>query len=250
MKKGSFALRLFLYASLFSLVWLGGYVALSGVFAVEEETPEPEVPEVTPMVSLPATSPTLWSVLVAVNEEREVTTFTVRYADFPADRLVFIEIPVDTKTELSSGAYEVLRVHNPELPELFMISELCTFFSEETLCMAAEEAAVSLLGVRPKVCYVLEESIYETLVEKTEKGVRFRTPDSVKETILWVTEHAITDGTLEEELVYVESYRDIDTVTYEKLPGTEEAVQYRPDYDGIYALVEQYRAGQWTGQTE
>lgn len=250
MKKGSFALRFFLYASLFSLVWLGGYMVLSEVFAVVLETPVEENPEMTPAASLPSTASTRWSVLAVVDETDEVTTFQVCYADFLADVFVALKVPTDTRVELSSGAYEVLRVHNPELPELFMVSELCTLFSEEVLCMAAEEVAVSLLGVRPTVCYVIEEAVYEALTETVGGQTKFRVPASVRDTILWVEERAFTDGTLEDELVYVESYRDIKRVIYENLPGTAEAQQYRPDYDRIQAMVEGYLTGQWDGQTQ
>lgn len=250
MKKGSFALRFFLYASLFSLVWLGGYLVLSEVFAVAEQQPVAENPKATPAVLLPSTSSARWSVLAVVDETGEVTTFRVCYANFWEDVFVVLTIPTNTRVELSTGAYEVLRVHHPELPELFMISELYTLFSEEVLCMAAEEAVVSLLGVRPTVCYVMEEAVYEALTEKEEDQILFRTPDSVRDTILWTMERVFTDGTMEDELVYVESYRDIRRVIYEMLPGTAEAQQYRPDYDKIQVMVNGYLAGQWDEQAQ
>ena len=111
MKKGSMALSVFLYASLVSLVLLGSYAALSGFFAIPENKPEPPVTEVPSTVSLPDPVPMQWSVLAVLDEEKEVTTFLLRYADFLADTLVFIEVPTDTKVELTSGGYEVLRVH-------------------------------------------------------------------------------------------------------------------------------------------
>lgn len=243
MKKGSLILRLFLYASLVSLVWLGCYVLLSDLFAVSEtQRPEP-VPEVTQAVSLPNPVSTQWSVLVVVDEASEVTAFLLRYADFLADALVFVEVPVNTKAELTSGGYEVLNVYNPEIPEMFMVSDLCKIFSEETRCMAAEEVGVSLLGVRPKECYIVEESVYEEITELVDRKRRFKSGLSVKEVISSVTEYGRTDDTIEEEMVYWESYRDIDTVVYRVLPGEASAQEYRPDLNETAHLVENLRTG-------
>lgn len=245
MKKGSFALRLFLYASLVSLVWLGGYVALSGIFAVPEPYDHTPQPEITPAVSLPSPVSAQWSVLAVTNEEQEVTAFLLRYADFLADTMVFIEVPVDTKPELVSGGYEVLSVSNPEIPELFMISDLCRIFSKETWCMAAEEVGAALLGVRPKECYFIEEAVYESITETVDGKVRFRSAMSVKDMIVTVEEHAVTNDTLAEEMVYWESYQDMDTMEYKILPGKRTAEEYRPDFDEIAWMVEQLQNGRF-----
>jgi len=248
MKKGSFALRLFLYASLVSLIWLGSYVVLSGVFAVPDASPVRPAETVTPAIDLPCPAASQWSIVAVVDEEREVTDCFFRYADFLADTLVFVDVPVDTKAELAVGGYEVLSVYNPELPELFMISDLCHIFSEETWCMAAEEVGVALLGIRPKECYIIEKELYESMTETVEGQVCFKTPVSLKETIAEVTEQAVTNDTFREELVYLESYRDIDSVFYRKLPGEALAEEYQPDYGGIALMTEQFQTGVFEGE--
>lgn len=243
MKKGSKLLQLFLYASLVSLVWLGGYVLLSEAFSVKEDSQKRPPADATPMVRLPETAGTLWSVLAVKDEEMEVTEFFLRYADFLSDKLVFVEIPVNTKIELETGGYEVLRVHNPELPELFMISDLCRIFSEETWCMAAEEAGVSLLGVRPKECYVVDKAFFESITEHVNNRTEFKKPESVKETVAAAVEHAVTDDTLEEELMYWESYLDVEDVYYKVLPGNASPEEYRPDITELRQMAEEFRAG-------
>ena len=62
MKKGSNLLQLFLYASLVSLVWLGGYVLLSEFFSIKEEGQKQPAEVVTPAVRQPETAGTLWEV--------------------------------------------------------------------------------------------------------------------------------------------------------------------------------------------
>lgn len=243
MKKGSLALRLFLYASLVSLVWLGGYVVLSEMFAVREDAPKAPETGVTPAVDVPMTVASQWSVLAVVDEEKEVETFMFRYADFLADAMVFIEVPVNTKVELVKGGYEMLNVHNPELPELFMVSDLCRIFSEETWCMAAEEAGVSLLGIRPKECYVIEEVLYDRMTEQTEGETRFVVNGELMDTVVAVSEQALTNDTLKEELVYLESYSDMDRIIYRNLPGEASAEEYHPDFDKIQRMVEGLQAG-------
>ena len=243
MKKGSFGLQLFLYASLVSLIWLGGYVILSEVFSVEVKKPEKPAETVTPAEELPNPVSAQWSVLAVVDEEKEVTEFMFRYADFLADTLVFVNVPTNTKAELAAGGYEVLSVHNPELPELFMISDLCRIFSEETWCMAAEEVGAALLGIRPKECYFLEKATYDSLTERTEGVTRFRIPDSVKDTVFTITAHAVTNDSLEAELLYWESYLDLNDIYYRTLPGEASAEEYRPDYNGIQSMTEQFQTG-------
>ncbi len=243
MKKGSFAIRLFLYASLFSLVWLGAYVGLSGVFSVKELSGNEVKSTPAPTPELPNPVASYWSVLVVTEENGTVARFYLRYADFLNDFLAFVEVPVNTKAELSAGAYEVLRVHNPEIPELFKVSELCRIFSDETLCMAAAEVAAGFLGERPKGCYVLEGETFRSIVRETKEGERFVVPDSVKDTILTVFEHSLTDRTLAEELIYTEGYLDIGEIYYTTLPGVAAAEEYLPDLNGIREMAENYRLG-------
>lgn len=75
MKKGSLALRLFLYISLFSLVWLGSYITLSGAFAVQEPSKEPPKEQEPSAAYLPDTLSSYWSVLAVTDGERKVTAF-------------------------------------------------------------------------------------------------------------------------------------------------------------------------------
>ena len=143
MKKGNRLLQLFLYGSLVSLVWLGAYVGLSSAFAVEQPAAPAPTPTLLPTQQSLAPVSAYWSAVAVVDGEGEVTEFFLRYTDFLGDATAVVRVPVDTKAELAGGAWEVLRVHNPELPELFMISDLCRIFSEETWCTAAAEVIYS-----------------------------------------------------------------------------------------------------------
>lgn len=243
MKKGSNLLQLFLYASLVSLVWLGGYVLLSDIFSIKEKEQQDASIIATPAVQLPQTTGTMWSVLVVTDEEKDVTKFFLRYADFLSDKLVFVEVPVNTKVELEAGGYEVLRVHNPELPELFMVSDLCHIFSEETWCMAAEEIGVSLLGGRPKECYVIEKSFYESITESVNGRVEFKKPDSVKDTIVATVTQAVTNDTLAEEMLYWESYLDVADIYYKIIPGKASPEEFWPDIGELRQMAEGFRTG-------
>ena len=218
-------------------------MVLSEVFAVREVAPEETPQTVTPEADLPVPASSQRSVLVVVDETKEVKKFMFRYGDFLADTLVFVEVPVTTKVELPAGGYEVLSVHNPELPELFMISDLCRIFSEETWCMAAEEAGEALLSLRPKECYVMEEAAFEEMTEKADGKRKFKTGVSVKETVANALEHSVTNDTLRDEMLYWESYQDIEKIYYRVLPGKALAEEYQPDRSGVQAMVTALRAG-------
>lgn len=246
MKKGSLILRIFLYASLVSLVWLGGYLVLSEVFAVKEIAREEAPQTVTPSMNLPVPASSQWSALVIVDEEREVKRFLFRYADFLSDTMVFVDVPVTTKVELAAGGHEVLSVHNPELPEIFMISDLCRIFSETTWCMAAEEAGEALLSLRPKECYVMEEAAFEKMTEKADGTIKFKEFASVKEAIAEATEHSVTNDTMRDEMMYWESYQDIKKIYYRILPGKALAEEYEPDRFAVQEMVAAFKAGDFT----
>ena len=245
MKKGSLVLRFFLYASLVSLVWLGGYLALSRLFSVEEPKKEGTGGIISPAVRLPEPKALQWSVLAVKDEEGDVTDFWIRYGDFRSDVLVFMEVPTDTKVELAAGGYEVLKVHNPELPKLFMVSDLCRIFSEETMCMAAEEISTALLGVRPTETYIIEEDLYETLVKTENNRSYFRRDGSVDETIAIVAANAVTNDTEEEELAYWESYSDVDCIYYLSLPGRDGAQEFVPDKEKIAETIGYLETGEY-----
>ena len=265
MKKGSLVLRFFLYASLVSLVWLGGYLALSRLFSVEEPKKEGTGGIISPAVRLPEPKALQWSVLAVKDEEGDVTDFWIRYGDFRSDVLVFMEVPTDTKVELAAGGYEVLKVHNPELPKLFMVSDLCRIFSEETMCMAAEEISTALLGVRPTETYIIEDDVifeakytfdtytfnlvykdvYETLVKTENNRSYFRRDGSVDETIAIVAANAVTNDTEEEELAYWESYSDVDYIYYLSLPGRDGAQEFVPDKEKIAETIGYLETGEY-----
>lgn len=109
--------------------------------------------------------------------------------------------------------------------------------------MAAEEVGVSLLGIRPKECYVMEQATFEKLTETKDGQVRFRIPGSVKETISEAIGHSVTNDTLRAESVYRECYADTKTMIYRMLPGENTAETYRPDGVKIRELVQSLQAG-------
>ena len=222
-------------------------MALSGLFFVEEPKRNEASEGTAPTVQLPQPKAVQWSVLAVRDEEGEITDFWIRYGNFKDDVLVFMEIPTDTKVELASGGYEILKVHNPELPKLFMVSDLCRIFSEETMCMAAEEIGTALLGVRPTESYIIGEQLYDSLTKRENGRLYFHREGSVEEKIVSAAENAVTNDTAEEELAYWESYSDVDCIIYLRLPGREGAQEYVPDREKITEMVGRLESGDFDG---
>lgn len=243
MEKDGFLIKIFLCASLGSLIWLGSFVLLSDAFEVRMEQKKLPVPQQTSATELPTVYSSGWTVLAVKNEEAGITEFYLQYADFIRDTLAFVRIPSNTKIELSSGAYEVLSVHRPEMPKLFMISELLTIAGEDLFCMAAEEAMAGILGVRPKACYLLSETVFEQVFEKNGERIVFRSERPVADTIRKIHETSITDRTVPEALVYTESYCDIKEIFFRTLPGSEQPAGYRPDMDRVKEMTERFLSG-------
>lgn len=244
MKKDGMALYIFLCAAFGSLFWLGSFVFLSGAFEVKlEEKREPVTPPAVVEADLPVIYPSGFYVIAVSDEEGKIAHFFVQYADFIRDTLVFVEVPENTKLEFSAGAYEVLSVHKPEIPKLFLLSELLSITSKELFCMAAEEAVAGLFGVRPKACYLMGEEQFEGLTKMTEEGIRFLPPESVRETMSDVQNNSVTDQSLKDILVYTESYKDIREIYYRRLPGDDGSGEYRPDLLAAKEMAERLGVG-------
>lgn len=243
MDKDGMLLKIFVCASIGSLIWLGSFVLLSGFFEVQTQTKPETVPVPSQNLELPVVYSSGFTVIAVRGEQDEITDFYLQYADFLRDSLVFVRVPTDTQIELSAGAYEVLRVHRPEMPKLFMLSELLSLAREELFCMAAEEAMGGLLGVRPKACYLLPEELFSELTGKSDAGLQFLAPESMVDTVLTVQHRAVTDRTEKEALIYTESYCDIKNVFYQVLPGEAQTSGYRPDSDAVSEMAQRFEAG-------
>lgn len=243
MEKDGMLLKVFLCASLGSLIWLGSFVLLSGAFEVRIGQKKAPVPQQTSVTELPTVYSSGWTIFAAEGENGELAAFYLQYADFIRDTLVFVRVPADTKIELSSGAFEVLRVHRPEMPKLFMISELRAIAGEDLFCMAAEEAMGSLLGVRPKGCYLLPKKLFDRIFEENDGKLKFRSEESVPEIIRRVQETAVTDKKAAETMVFTESYCDIKEIYSYTIPGSEQQAGYRTDPELVKEMTERFLAG-------
>ena len=113
------------------------------------------------------------------------------------------------------------------------------------MCMAAEEIAVSLLGVRPTESYIIGEESYSAMTEKEDGRLYFKRNGSVEETIVQVASNAITNDTAKEELAYWESYTDVDCIYYLRLPGRDGAQEYVPDGEKIAEAVGCLETGEY-----
>lgn len=245
MEKNSLMLKIFLCVSLGSLIWLGSFVALSEAFEVKTEPYQ--TPQITsePSESLFTAYAKSFTIVAAEDEEHSITEMSLVYMDCTTDTLVVLTVPTNTKIEFSAAAYEVLRVYRPDMPKLFMISELAHSFSEELFCMAAEEAIGGLLGVRPKSCVLVSEATYHALFEQTEQGARLKKPKSVKDTIAAVYRYGISDRSLSEALLYTESYLDLKEIYYGVIPGENLLQEYRPDGDKMRQMAESFAVGSY-----
>ena len=89
----------------------------------------------------------------------------------------------------------------------------------------------------------MEQSAYEQLTELVDGKRRFKENGSVRESVRTALEHSVTTASLEGEMLYWESYLDVDKVVYLTLPGEASAQEYRPDREEIKRLVQNLQAG-------
>lgn len=237
MKKKSLFVPFFLYGSLFCILWLAGVLMFTALFQVKplQNAETPETPGTQTMLPTPISSG--FSVLAVVSEDESLVQMYLCHTDFVRDTMSLISVPMNTRTELSRASLEVLSSYQPEMPSLFMPTELYRLFPGKKFCMAAEEMFSGLLGTRPKACYVIHEKLFETFTKKKNGTIEFIAPKDIRKLLLTIHRTEITNRTETEDLIYLESYRDIGALTVSVLPGKDEVQFFRPDTEALAELV-------------
>jgi hypothetical protein len=140
-----------------------------------------------------------------------------------SDGVVYLEIPADTKVNLSEELYKSLQTYAPELPQYLKLSNMAESFSEAYALTGCNRILSELFGVSV-TDYVradkeAREAWFSAQQAETAKCKFF---DSYTK---WL-ENSSSNKTLEERWMYYESRKKVCTVQVELAPGNREKDGY------------------------
>lgn len=178
-----------------------------------EETILPGVPEET--------------LVTAVYEMKEnskkISAIYIEVFHVGSEEVTYMEIPVDTKVNLSEGLYKSLQTYGPELPQYMKLSNAAESFSAEYGLIGANRIVSELIGITVTHFVRAEEGTFSNwkelfLKEQTDKSF-FEGYQS------WM-EKTSSDRRAEERWMYYESWQRVNTIIEEQAPGNREKDGY------------------------
>lgn len=177
------------------------------------QAPLPEAPEKVPV--------TVYYVMP--ENSKKISAIYIEVFHAGASGVSYMQVPVDTKVNLSEELYKSLQTYAPELPQYLKLSNMAESFSTEYGLTGCNRILSEVLGISLKA-YVRTgaESMAEWLKlpgeEKTETGFfeAYKT---------WM-ENSSSSRTIEERWSYYESRRCIKKVIVETAPGSQEKDGY------------------------
>ena len=177
------------------------------------KAPAPEKPEEVPVT------------VYYVMEENAKKLSAIYIEVFPVGgtAVYYMEIPVDTKVNLSEALYKSLQTYAPELPQYLKLSNMAEAFSKEYALTGCNRILSEALGLSLQE-YVCADSAAMTAwmdLQTAEKTANVFFADYTK----WL-EQSSSSRTIEERWMYYESRRQVTDCVKEVAPGSQEKDGY------------------------
>ena len=197
--------------------------ALNDLFAVEV-TQENGAPAVTqaPMPGKPE-EVTVTAYYQMEDNSQKISKIYIEVYHTGSNKVVYLEIPADTKANLSEELYKSLQTYAPELPQYLKLSNMAEGFSESYALTGCNRILSEQLGVFVTDYVRADKEAIEAWFlaqqEETEKRDFFMFYTE------WM-ENSSSNKSLEERWIYYESKNKIQEVQIELAPGNREKDGY------------------------
>ncbi len=195
---------------------------LNRILAVEVTAVEPPVITSAPLPEKPEEVPVT---VYYVMEENEKKISAVYIEVFPiGDTMVYyMELPVDTRLNLSEELYKSLQTYAPELPQYLKLSNMAEGFSREYSLTGCNRILSEVLGITfTDYVRVDAETIEQWFaVLPGEK----KTADFFEYYTDWL-DASDSSRTIEERWMYFESFVQVTDMVEETAPGSREKDGY------------------------
>ena len=164
-----------------------------------------------------------------------------------SETIFYMELPTDSKVNLSEGLYKSLQTYGPELPQHVKLCNMPESFSAEYRFTACNRILSELLGMTFTE-YVRADltsfNNWQELLngEKTSSGY-------FKEYAAWISESS-SSRTVQERWMYYESIGKVTNVVTETAPGSREKDGYIISSKRSGECLEKMILGETKSQTE
>lgn len=204
------------------LVMLAALPTLNKLLAVEvAAAPEPPVSQTI----LPG-KPKNVTVTVHYQMEKESKKISGIYVEVyhvGSNKVSYLEIPADTKVNLSEELYKNLQTYAPELPQYFKLSTVAESFSENYALTGCNRILSELLGVSVTDYVRADKETMDGWLLAQQEELTDRKFFSAYGK--WVG-NSVSNCTLEERWMYYESRKTVEKVQVELAPGNREKDGY------------------------
>ena len=150
---------------------------------------------------------------------KKISSIYIEVFQTARSQVAYMEIPVDTKVNLSEELYKNLQTYAPELPRYLKLSNMAESFSTEYGLTGCNRILSEVLGISiEKYVCADKESLQSWLaLQPEEKSNTGFFEDYTK----WMTNSVSSMGT-EERWSYYESWRQVTGIQMETAPGERE----------------------------
>ncbi len=191
-------------------------------FAVE--VTKNEVPTVTeaPLPDAPKEVPvTVYYVME--DASKKISAIYIEVFPVGGNVVYYMEVPVDTKVNLSEELYKSLQTYAPELPQYLKLSNMAEGFSMEYSLNGCNRILSEVLGVSlTEYIRTDAESLEEWWLLQTDGVTSVQFFEGYTK---WL-EQSSSSRTTEERWMYYESLRKATELVHEKAPGSQEKDGY------------------------
>ena len=211
------------------LVLMGGILTVALTMAAvipfvneltKVEIPTAAAPMATQVPSPEAPEELLVTAIYQVEEEaKKISAIYIEIFHVGNDRVTYVEIPVDTKVNLSEQLYKSLQTYAPELPQYLKLSNMAESFSEE----------YGMTGCNRILSEVLDVSIENYIRAEKESLQRWFALQAEEKTASvffedysdWM-EQSASNLTVQERWMYYESWKNVTGIQRETAAGKKE----------------------------
>lgn len=209
-----------LFILLFSVILLGPF--LNDLFSVEIKTTEASGLHQPPLPGKPE-AVTLTAHYLMEENSKKISGIYIEVYHVGSDGVVYLEIPADTKVNLSEELYKSLQTYAPELPQYLKLSNVAESFSETYALTGCNRVLSELLGVSVTDYVRSDKESLEAWMAAQQETSKER--DFFGTYTRWL-EKSSSNKTLEERWIYYESRQKVQKVQVELAPGERQKDGY------------------------
>ncbi|MBQ8633899.1 MAG: hypothetical protein IJ420_09865 [Lachnospiraceae bacterium] len=209
-----------LFILLFSVVVLAP--SLNDLFAVEIKKTEETGLDPLPLPAKPE-AVTLTAHYLMEADSKKISGIYIEVYHVGNDEVVYLEIPADTKVNLSEELYKSLQTYAPELPQYLKLSNMAESFSEGYALTGCNRILSELLGVSVTDYVRTGKEAMEAWLAAQQEVPEER--NFFKIYTEWL-DNSSSNKMLEERWIYYESRQKVQKVQIELAPGDREKDGY------------------------